>query len=198
MIIVISLPDFFVNETSIVVKLFEEGLECFHLRKPTSSEEDIRRFLCEIPQKYHRRIAIHQQYHLASEFNLRGIHCTSKNKQEFERNIHLPVKKSISVHGFSEAYLVNDLYEYAFLSPIFDSISKPGYKQGYLHEAISQFLNREHKTNFVALGGITPNNMAECCAMGFKSVALLGYIWEGDSIENFKSINKEAKRLAIS
>lgn len=66
---------------------------------------------------------------------------------------------------------------YAFLSPIFDSISKEGY-------SAARFDRRELRHVLqcpfpvVALGGITPENIQDTEHMGFAGAAVIGSVWQ--------------------
>ena len=175
--ILISQPDDFDGEIDVLVSLFENGLQYFHLRKPQSSKEEMIKYIESIPEKYHSKIVIHSHYSLAEIFNLKGIHCTAKGRDEFYEMEHLPIQKSISTHGFCEAGMVDESFAYAFISPVFTSISKPNYEQAFQHDALQQFLCRPHRTAFIALGGITPENVSVCKQMGFDGVAMIGSIW---------------------
>ncbi len=179
---IISHPQYFTGERSLLTELFEQGMSLFHLRKPESSIEELRTFIAAIPCQYHSRIVIHSHYSLASEFALKGIHCTSKGRESFYEWQHLPIQKSISTHGFCEAAAVDETFAYAFISPIFDSISKPGYSQAFMHDALQQFLTRPRKTKFIALGGITNHNIQICKQLGFDGVAVLGSLWNASDV----------------
>jgi len=195
-VIVISQPNNVEGEQETLVSLFKAGLQYFHLRKPDSSIAEMRTFISSIPQEYHNRIVLHSHYSLVTEYQLRGIHCTAKGRDEFFEYEELPVQKSISVHGFCEAGAVDQSFAYAFLSPVFDSISKPGYQQGYHHDALQQFLARPHKTDFIALGGVTLNNIQLCKQLGFIGVAMIGGIWGNpNSVVRFENILRVAQNL---
>ena len=71
-IIVISSKDKFRSEVSHVVKLFTEGLEVFHLRKPKFSLKRMEEYLDQIPEKYHNKIVIHSFHDLAKKYDLKG------------------------------------------------------------------------------------------------------------------------------
>ena len=195
-IILISQPDFFKNEVETLCSLFENGLKLFHLRKPDASKDALRMFIDTIPQEYYNRIVLHSHYSLATEYRLKGIHCTSKSRDEFYKFEQLPLQKSISTHGFCEAGMVDESFAYAFISPVFDSISKPGYTKAYQTEALQQFLNRKHRTEFIALGGISPQNIGLCKDLGFDGVAILGSVWEHQNpLEQWKTMLQLAQGL---
>lgn len=66
--------------------------------------------------------------------------------------------------------------DYLFLSPIFDSISKYGYRSKFDPDTLKSFLNSTDK-QIIALGGVDADRVSSCRKMGFAGVALLGYIW---------------------
>ena len=67
-----------------------------------------------------------------------------------------------------------------FLSPLFDSISKEGYRSRIDIDSAPERL-RGHAGKIVALGGISPSNIARCRTAGFDGAAALGALWH---IEN--------------
>jgi thiamine-phosphate pyrophosphorylase len=69
-LIVITTPNYFVEEDKIITTLFEEGLDILHLRKPDMPAIYAERLLTLIPEKYHRRIVTHDHFYLKNEFDL--------------------------------------------------------------------------------------------------------------------------------
>ena len=145
-------------------------------------------FLGEIDTRYHNRIVLHDHYELIHEFNLKGLHFNRRNESgtyEFH---------SASMHSFEEIENTGKDYEYVFLSPIFDSISKEGYKAKFTNEDLLSFLAMEHETKIIALGGIELSNMDHCFNIGFDGVALLGSIWNAnDPVKAINAILENAK-----
>ena len=72
-LILITTPTYFVEEDQILTALFEEGLDILHLRKPQSSPVYAERLLTLIPEKYHKRIVVHDNFYLKEEYKLKGI-----------------------------------------------------------------------------------------------------------------------------
>ncbi|MGN6509625.1 MAG: thiamine phosphate synthase [Chitinophaga sp.] len=60
-------------------------------------------------------------------------------------------------------------WDFLLLGPVFDSISKAGYKGRH-------FSNLPR--NAIAIGGITPSNLEKLQQMGFYGAAMLGAIWQ--------------------
>lgn len=84
---------------------------------------------------------------------------------------------SVSCHSFEEIDALPFEPNYVFLSPVFDSISKPGYPSAFTPEYLKENLQKR-RIPVIALGGITAEKVAECRKMGFRGVALLGHVWE--------------------
>ncbi|GAA5037849.1 thiamine phosphate synthase [Marivirga lumbricoides] len=88
-----------------------------------------------------------------------------------------------------EEISVND--DYAFLSPIFDSISKKGYTSKFDLEELKSFLKRSPK-KIVALGGIDEDKIDWVKEAGFSGIALLGAIWQSENpVEKYKAIREK-------
>ena len=83
--------------------------------------------------------------------------------------------------------LLSDHFSYAFLSPVFDSISKADYKA----KQFDLSLRKKTSTKLIALGGITEENQYRAIDMGFDGVAMMGSIWNSeDKIKTFKNISQ--------
>ena len=174
------------KEIALITSLFECGLKTLHVRKPMFTENELRSYLQQIPNKFHKKIVIHSYYKLANEFSLRGIHLT-------ERNRKLKIKKlkivSASFHSTKDILKSRRNYEYFFLSPVFDSISKQGYKSNFKLEELKPFL--EKRRNVIALGGINAENIKMIKQVGFAGAAVLGSVWESEnSVEAYKKTKK--------
>ncbi len=75
-LILLTSPNFFIEEDKILTTLFEEGLDQLHLRKPASEPVYCERLLTLIPSEYHNRIITYDHFYLRDEFNLMGIHLS--------------------------------------------------------------------------------------------------------------------------
>jgi len=91
-------------------------------------------------------------------------------------------------HSLNELENYKERYEYAFLSPIFDSISKEGYKSKFILQELKEKIAGK---NLVALGGIDESKIETCRELGFSGVAVLGAIWNSKNpVEKFKQIKR--------
>jgi thiamine-phosphate pyrophosphorylase len=84
-IVVISSEDGLKFETPIVVEMFKQGLDIFHLRKPSFSEGLLEEYLCAIPEGFHCRIVLHSYHNLVKSYNVRGVHIEKRHKKHWFR-----------------------------------------------------------------------------------------------------------------
>ncbi|MGQ7946286.1 thiamine phosphate synthase [Flavobacterium sp. WC2509] len=193
--IVITNPISIANEIDTIYSLFENGLGLLHIRKPDFSAAEMRSFLLEIKSDLREQLVLHSHHHLASAFGINRIHFSESERKKtaalfgksaFEtyktKGFHL----STSIHRMDDFNALDNNFEYAFLSPIYPSISKENYSSKTdLFEAIKNRIN--YKTKLIALGGIESKNTEQTLKNGFDDVALLGTIWNSNyPIENFK------------
>ena len=193
-LIVISPPASIKNENKLVLGLFTRGLKLFHLRKPGYSKLQLRNYLMQIPAKFHKKIVIHSHYALVIEFNLKGVHLTEKTRRKNLPAFFVSKKHSLSAsfHSIEAIYRSKRKYNYAFLSPVFDSISKNNYKSNFKEAELSG-LTKKNK-NVVALGGINPYTIKKIKQLDFLGAATLGYIWESQNpIKAFELLNSKIK-----
>lgn len=189
-LMVITRPDFFEGESEAIRMLLDEGLEFLHIRKPVSTPEQVEQLLKQIPGKYYNRIVLHEHVDLALRYELRGFHVNRRTTE------HVPYYKwevSTSVHSLEELKKKKGSYEYLFLSPVFDSISKTGYHSAFTPGQLRQA--REHFVldyGIIALGGVTADRVGMLRMLGFGGVAVLGDVWDHfgqpDFLEHFRQL----------
>lgn len=185
MIIVITLPTFIDHEADAIVALLERGIDYLHLRKPGANEADVEQLLQQIPSTYYPRLVMHDYHALAVRYRLGGIHLNS-------RYPYVPTgwtgRVSTSCHSLDElacrkceGYMCEGKpkhFSYLSLSPIYDSISKPGYQSAFTHDDLRE---AHHQglidATVLALGGVTFNRIPEIYQMGFGGAMILGDAW---------------------
>ena len=174
--IIITSPEFLSGEATFISKLFSQGLDLLHLRKPEASLEAYKRLLLQIPKHWYSRIVLHEHFALAEKFGLHGIHLNRRCSQvpdSFRGSI------SCSCHTLEEVKKQKASKDYVFLSPIFDSISKVGYHAAFSPTLLKQAaIENVIDEKVIALGGITANNIFLVKEWHFGGVALLGDIWK--------------------
>ncbi|WP_406845163.1 thiamine phosphate synthase [Flavobacterium soyae] len=192
--VVISNPFAAADEIKIIHSLFEEGLSLLHIRKPDFSELEMAQFIHQIEFEFRDRIALHSHHLLAEDFGINRIHFSEKERNrihDFPARFSKPCRykcKSISTstHSIKDFNSLENDFNYAFLSPVFQSISKENYKpKTDLFEALKSRTN--YKTKVIALGGIDSENIQKTMENGFDDTALLGSIWNNENpVKQFK------------
>ncbi|MHB8261916.1 MAG: thiamine phosphate synthase [Bacteroidia bacterium] len=185
------------KETTVICKLFEMGLQVLHLRKPNTSIDELRKYIQRIPKQFHKRVVLHSHYELIKEFNLKGVHLTEKARESVKEINTLKRKKtksiSTSFHGMEKVSKNRRKYEYVFLSPVFDSISKQGYKSNFTSNGLTLFLKKT-KQRVIALGGIDDKNIETLIQLNFSGAAILGFVWGSKTpVENYKKLISKIK-----
>ena len=183
-IIAISKPKVTDDDAYIIKRLLDRGVAYVHLRKPDSDKDECRRLLESLDDECRRRIIIHNYPELYSEFSLMGIHINS-------RVLHLPEGydgfKTCSCHSLEEVVRYRNDYDYLFLSPIFDSISKAGYCSRFSERELLQAANDGVINDMVvALGGVTYDRIDYLRTLGFGGVAMCGAIYSVEASERFR------------
>lgn len=174
--IAITSPEFLSGEATFIGKLFLQGLDLLHLRKPEASLEAYKQLLLQIPEQWHNRIVLHEHFELAEEYKLHGIHL-NRRCSVVPNAYHGSI--SCSCHTIEEVITQKDSKDYVFLSPIFDSISKVGYHAAFSPTSLKQAaIENVIDEKVIALGGITANNIPLVKEWHFGGVALLGDIWK--------------------
>lgn len=150
---------------------------CVHIRKPGFSDDGLRRLLDRLcRQTDPRRLTLHYRPDLAAEYALGGYHGTEE--------LPASLRRSRSAHSIEEIADGNGSglhFDYWFLSPIFDSISKSGYGARFDRQTLIERLPAlTANRHVVALGGIGSDNIGETIRIGFSGAAVLGSVWGAD------------------
>lgn len=180
------------REQEIINELFMAGLELLHIRKPTLPASAVRTFIMRIDKRFHDRVVVHDHLLLQQEFNLAGVHLKPSIFKES------PIEASIlstSSHSVSTFQKLDREKSHIFLSPVFNSISKAGYK-GNPELLKAGVIHRQGK--LLALGGITASNIGEIADRGFDGAAILGYIWQSnDPIKSFYKLKELGRKPSL-
>ena len=183
--ILITLPRILKNEAETLAALCGAGVSVIHIRKPEASEPEIEELLKTLQAlgADMSRLTIHYNEPLARKYGLGGVHLRI---EELLAGAGEGLRRSCSAHGWTEAERAATDADYVFLSPLFDSISKPGYRSAIDPAEAAERLRRR-KGRIVALGGIRPANIARVRRIGFDGAAVLGAAWSADE----KAVNTE-------
>ena len=195
-LLLLSSPNFFVEEDKILATLFEEGLDILHLRKPDSEPVYCERLLTLLPHKYHQRIITNDHLYLKDEFDLMGIHISERNPEKPKGYDGVTTCTCYSIEELAEAKKKN---KYVILRNIYDSCSGNSSKSQYTHEQLYEASRRGLIDKHVmAQTGITLENIQEIRELGFGGAVVCSDIWNRFNIHNgmdFKDVIKHFHKL---
>lgn len=152
------------------------GWSRVHLRHPMATTDDIRRLIESLPTDYHKRLWLHDHHGLSNEYSLGGLQLNS-------RQPHPPTgykgALSLSCHTVAEVKLPRSKeFVSVTLSPVFDSMSKQGYRAAFSPGELMTLTAADH---VIALGGITPETLPQLERYEFEGFAVLGYLFSASS-----------------
>ncbi|MBS1604850.1 MAG: thiamine phosphate synthase [Bacteroidetes bacterium] len=191
---ILTLPDPFDGEVELLEALLETGLSRLHIRRPGGSAEDL---LSRLAPKWASRLVLHGSVEMAVRYGIPQVHGKVPFRDGSGFSGGGPgvfaaggaVAVSTSVHSWEEFALLPDGLSYAFISPLFDSISKPGYRS-------NPVLLRQPRGPLtcmpVALGGVGGDNISELIRWGWKGAAVLGWIWDRplEAVRRYEQLKK--------
>ncbi len=165
------------REVDLINTFLEYGVEGLHIRKPNTTLLEMRNFISKINPSYYPQIVLHQHHDLANEFGISRLHFSESNRQNQDISKWKEAfRLSTSTHTIEDFNQLTSYWDYAFISPVFESISKLGYEVNESKlNAIIQRTN--HQVKMIALGGITLQNQHLPKQKGADDVAYLGAIW---------------------
>jgi thiamine monophosphate synthase len=166
LLVAITMPGEIPREADVLEGLLEAGLERLHIRKPGRSPEEL---LGRLAPRWGSRLVVHGSVELAARYGVARVH-----------GVH-----SKSVHSWKEFKTLPPGLEYAFISPVFDSISKPGYLANL---ALLTMPPGPYPCRPVGLGGVNADNIGTLIGKGWTGAAVLGWIWEepGKAVSRFE------------
>lgn len=176
-IIVITPEHSVVDEIETCNELLKSDMKRLHIRKPEWSRSDAKKYITQLDSDYFHKISLHEHHELVDELGIGGKHW--KGGQDVEK---FEGKRSKSFHGFEE---IRDEFvelNYGLLSPVFDSISKQGYKSGFSEIALKEEMNGYDRFPLIALGGVDVSNIQKVKEYGFVGAAVLGAVWQESKI----------------
>lgn len=169
------------NEPEIIRMILDCGWDRMHLRHPLATTDDIRRLIESVPTEYHKRLWLHDHHELSSEYDIGGLQLNHRHPtppKGYDGALSHSCHSIAEVKAPRNSPLVN-----VTLSPIFDSVSKQGYKSAFTPEELLTITSADH---VIALGGITPETLPMLERYEFEGFAVLGYLFPTDSIDAIK------------
>ena len=181
-LILMTRPEFFVEEHQILTALFDEGLDTLHLRKPNSEPVYSERLLSLIPEGYRKKIVVHDHFYLKQEYGLKGIHLSNRNT-EIAQNYKGHI--SCSCHNTQELSNCTSFCDYMLLGPLFDSLDQDELNPALSIQMLRQMAQKKViNKKVMAFGGIGLNDIQELSNLSFGGFVILGDIWNRFNIHS--------------
>ncbi|MBJ6109036.1 thiamine phosphate synthase [Hymenobacter sp. BT523] len=194
-LLVISPPHSVPHETALVSQLLAAGLARFHVRKPGWEQGEIAAYVADIPVRYRPRLVLHSHHALVAELGLGGAHLTAAGRAAKARpTLASGQTLSTSFHTLAEIRQYRRRYDYVFLSPIFDSLSKEQYAAAFDLADVAATLRKlrqraGYAPQVLALGGIEAHRLGAVQQAGFEGAAVLGAVWQSpDPVAAFRAL----------
>lgn len=169
-LIAITEPEFFEGENRAICRLLDHGWWRVHIRKPDADVAQVEELLKAVPGRYRASLSLHDHFHLAEKYSIGGLHLNNRNSQA---PLNWEGLVSRSCHSLEEISYYSGL-DYLTLSPVFDSISKPGYLGAFNGDVLKEF----DLKNVFALGGVTFRQLPVISLLGFSGGAMLTQAWK--------------------
>jgi thiamine-phosphate pyrophosphorylase len=183
LLVVITAQASWAGEEDCLCAMLEAGLEKLHIRKRDGGAEDL---LKRLAPRWGSRLVLHggkDAVELARRYGVPQVHGPWVSGAQ-------GIALSASVHSWEEVReVVPGRLEYVFLSPLFDSISKPGYMAG---EGLLRRPEGVAPCALIGLGGIDKDTIGQVITHGWDGAAVLGAIWERpeEAVERFITLKK--------
>jgi thiamine-phosphate pyrophosphorylase len=187
------------HEPRLLTELLAAGLPRLHLRKPGWPAAQLEALIRALPPQFHGRLVLHAYPHLVRQYRLGGLHLTASQRAAAARRPALLPGQTLSTsfHSLAEISGHRRRYDYVFLSPIFDSISKAGYDSAFDLAAVTAFLQKlagrvGYRPLVLALGGVDSQNITSVQQAGFAGAAVLGSVWgSAEPVAAFQRLARE-------
>jgi len=181
------------REREVLGAMLAAGLERYHVRRPHATAAELAAWLEALPAEWRRRLVLHQHHELVERYALGGYHRRDVGSTAAATRGARPAYHSRSTHDVADLQALLGAADAVFFSPVFPSISKPGYARSPALPVVSRLLAartaRQRLTTVYALGGVAAENIAHARELGFDGGAVLGAIWQAeDPVRAFQDI----------
>ncbi|MBJ6145802.1 thiamine phosphate synthase [Siccationidurans sp. BT559] len=184
-LVLLTAPTAQPDEPRVLAELLAQDLGRLHLRKPGWPAAQLEALIQALPPAFYSRLVLHAYPKLVRRYRLGGLHLTERARAAARRRPALLPGQTLSTsfHSLAEINRTRRRYDYVFLSPIFDSISKEGYASkfdlGDLQRSFRVQATRPgHWPPVLALGGIEAQIVGQVRQVGFAGAAVLGAVWQ--------------------
>lgn len=160
------------NLLAVIARALADGIDMIQLREKDLDARELWTFAHAaraLPNPRGTRLLINERFDVALAAGLDGVHLPSRSiaAREIRRIAPAGFLIGVSAHTLAE---IDPDADFAVVSPVFPSKSKPGYGPPLGIEGLAALAQASPIPVF-ALGGITKENAASCVAAGAAGVA---------------------------
>jgi thiamine-phosphate pyrophosphorylase len=196
-LVLLTAPTAQPDEPRVLTELLAQDLGRLHLRKPGWTAAQLEALIQVLPTQFYARIVLHAYPELVRRYHLGGLHLTASQRAKAQRRPQLLPGQTLSTsfHSLAEINQHRRHYDYVFLSPIFDSLSKVGYASKFDLGELRRFFQAQaarpgYHPPVLALGGIEAQAISLVQQAGFAGAAVLGAVWQStDPVAAFRALH---------
>lgn len=164
----------------------EAGCRWLLLREKDLDSETLTAFgqsLAALAREAGAKLLVSADVEAAAALKADGVHLPRRRAfadavSEARRALGPEALVGVSTHNPAEIREANELaIDYVTLSPIYPSLSKPGYGSGLGAETLKHYCALSQRP-VIGLGGITPESLGDALACGLSGVAVLGAVMQ--------------------
>lgn len=169
----------------VVEEAFEAGCRWVSLREKDLDPSERRLLLADLlalGERFEATVGIHADVEAAAALEVGALHLPagasiSAVRARFRRRVLL----GVSTHEQGEVTRAErEGADYVTYSPVFESLSKPGYGRGGRIGSLAAIASGT-RLPVIALGGIEPSNVGRCLDAGAAGVAVMGGVMSPQS-----------------
>ena len=180
---------------------FAGGCRWLSLREKdldAASREAVLRRLVIIGRRFGATVMVHEDVDAAIAAGAGGVHLPSGvSPAAVRRRLGRRALIGCSAHDAPEIAAAASGADYATLSPVFPSASKPGYGPA-LGVARLATATAAARLPVIALGGIDASNIASCIAAGAAGVAVMGGVMAATDVAAVMAGLRETLAAALA
>jgi len=172
-----------------IVKIaLEAGCRWIMYRDKTASIELFKQTaatLVGLCNKYNAKVCINERIEVAEGLAGTGVHLQSSyNIASAKGRLCPSALIGVSCHSISEAQQAENLgADYVTFSPVFETLSKPGYGPLVGLEGL-RYASQRLTIPIIALAGINSSNASQCMESGARGIAVMGGVMRSSSPRN--------------
>lgn len=175
-------------ENEILPALLKLPFSAYHVRKPKLNADELIAWLKQWPEEMLNKMVIHYHHEVAVSLPVKGYHLsrTQRKSNRFVKQINQQFLLNNWKHLSTGFHHLESLQEFegelthAWISPIYESISKSLYKKNWSPFTWDK-LSGIKRFKVVALGGINVDKLNDLKEKGFANAAVKGSIWTSEN-----------------